>query len=81
MTDTFTLTVIPSQAGIRAHTPPATQWDNKQNMVLSATRNLYSKLDSRLRGNDEVVECAGFYTRLKRYLRLWQAYKGTGEFS
>jgi hypothetical protein len=55
MTDTFTVTVIPAQAGIQIKTIHTTQWDNTSNMALSATRRLIDELDSRLRGNDDAV--------------------------
>jgi len=53
MTHIFTAAVIPAQAGIQTDTKPLRSGDNTQNMALPATRNLYDKLDSRLRGNDE----------------------------
>jgi hypothetical protein len=61
------------KAGIQTHTTHATQWDNTKNMVMSATRNLYIELDSRLRGNDEVGDFTGYYIRFKLCLQLWKA--------
>jgi len=58
MTHIFTAAVIPAQAGIQTDTKPLRSGDNTQNMALPATRNLYDKLDSRLRGNDKVVNFA-----------------------
>jgi len=55
MTDIFTVAVIPAQAGIQTDAKPPQGGDSTQATGLPATRSLYDKLDSRLRGNDEVV--------------------------
>ena len=51
--------VIPAKAGIQTINEAPTKWDNTSNTALPASRRLFDKLDSRLRGNDDV---AGFAT-------------------
>jgi hypothetical protein len=53
-----TVAVIPAQAGIQMIQKAPTKRGNTSNTALSATRRLFNKLDSRLRGNDDVVDFA-----------------------
>ena len=53
------MTTVSAKAGIQTINEAQTKWDNTSNAALSASRRLFDKLDSRLRGNDDV---AGFAT-------------------
>ncbi len=73
MTVTITVAVIPAQAGIQTIDKAHTQWDNTPNATLAIPRRLDDNLDSRLCGNDELMDFVYWCTRFKCCLQLCKA--------
>ena len=73
MTVAITVAVIPAQAGIQTIDKAHTQWDNTPNATAATTRRFDYSLDSRLHGNDELMDCIYWCTRFKCCLQLCKA--------
>ena len=73
MTVAIAVAVITAQAGIQTIDKAHTQRDNTPNTASAITRRFDDNLDSRLRGNDELMNFVYWCTRFKCCLQLCKA--------